>query len=193
MTRGGKREGAGRPRDPRTRKHAVTAMLDDAELAVLEASYDHVTGSRSEAAREAMLRGLGAQEETMHNVTTRIGSNGAGNNVLDCACTCGASEQHSIPSKGEARINAIGEHEIAFRRAHAGEITDPAMYIAVAGRDVGTCEALRWAAGPIEPFVLARGEDAEAVEEAAIAAAGHEDVVLYDVIKRERVGLHEEA
>ena len=52
-------------------------------------------------------------------------------------------------------------------------------YLAVRGQDYGTCEALRWAAMSIAPFVIARGEDEEDVMAEAIERAGHEDVRLH--------------
>lgn len=52
-------------------------------------------------------------------------------------------------------------------------------YIAVAGQDVGTCEALRWAWTSIRPYVLATGTDEADVLKRAEKAAGHDDIHVH--------------
>jgi hypothetical protein len=54
-----------------------------------------------------------------------------------------------------------------------------AALIAVAGQDVGTCQALRWAWLSIKPMVVAQGDDAERVLADGIEAAGHDDVCVF--------------
>lgn len=49
-------------------------------------------------------------------------------------------------------------------------------YIAVAVADVDSCQKLSWRALSIAPYVLAEGEDRDEVLDAAIEAAGHDDV-----------------
>lgn len=54
-----------------------------------------------------------------------------------------------------------------------------ARYVAVAGQDVGTCEATRWAALSIQPMVLVEGDDEDDVRERAMQRAGHDDIHVY--------------
>lgn len=53
-------------------------------------------------------------------------------------------------------------------------------YVAVAGQDAGTCDALGWAWTSVRPYILASGSDEGAVLDAAIERAGHDDVVVHD-------------
>jgi hypothetical protein len=55
-----------------------------------------------------------------------------------------------------------------------------ARYIAVAGQDAGTCEALHWQWSSISTFVLATGDDEEEVADEAVEAVGHQDVHVHD-------------
>lgn len=68
MTRGGKRAGAGRPRDADASIAIVSLRLRREEVAVLDGARGDV--DRATAAKDAMMRGLGAQEET--NMTDDI-------------------------------------------------------------------------------------------------------------------------
>jgi len=52
-------------------------------------------------------------------------------------------------------------------------------YIAVAGQDEDTCEALGWAALSVRPYVVAEGDDREEVEQRAVDALGHDDVTIH--------------
>jgi len=55
------------------------------------------------------------------------------------------------------------------------------LFIAVAGQDVGTCQALNWGALSSEPFVLARSHDEIECEELAIKRVKHSDVHIHRV------------
>lgn len=55
-----------------------------------------------------------------------------------------------------------------------------ARYVAVAGQDVGTCEALRWQWSSIHPMVLTQGDDHDVVEAEAIEIAGHDEIHIHD-------------
>jgi hypothetical protein len=84
----------------------------------------------------------------------------------------------------------LGEETLAWLTSRLGlRVTEtdrgvecePRTYIAVADQHVGTCEALRWAALSIRPFVLATGTDEDDVRERAIEAVGHDAVTLHVV------------
>jgi len=55
------------------------------------------------------------------------------------------------------------------------------LFIAVAGQDVGTCQALSWAAMSIEPFVIARSHNEIECEELAIKRVEHSDIHIHRV------------
>lgn len=61
-------------------------------------------------------------------------------------------------------------------------------YIAVAGQDVGTWEALGGAALSVAPFALAIGDDIKVVESRGADYAGHDDIRVWDVAGRCWVG-----
>jgi hypothetical protein len=52
-------------------------------------------------------------------------------------------------------------------------------YIAVAGSDVETCEALGWRWMAIRPYVLASGDDLDVISSRAVELAGHDDIYVH--------------
>jgi hypothetical protein len=54
-------------------------------------------------------------------------------------------------------------------------------YIAVAGQDVGTCEALGWGTMSVEPMIIARGDDPDELLDLAVERVGHDDIEIREV------------
>jgi len=99
----------------------------------------------------------------------------------ECAyCNADVAEAPVPPASDDAGWSALAsthaeDCEWIATRAH--RIVEAAKrYIAVAGQDAGSCEALRWAWASIRPYVLATGDDEDDVRARAEQAAGHDDI-----------------